>query len=245
MSLKVLWVASGVLLALILGCSSSSTTGPAAGPSINISDARTARGHPATFTVSMSVTSSSPVIFHYTTGGGTAVAGTDYATATGLDTIAAATLSATITINTIRGTAATGAMTFNLTLSGATNATLNDSLGVCTIEAFGGAASFATDIRPALQNTCAGTGCHDDNQGGGSLNLGTFDWTTVRAAIGAHGPIIAPASVPLADSSDLYREVQVTTPPPYTNGMPKGQLPWSSSQIQKLKDWIDEGALNN
>ncbi len=114
MRLQYLWAVCGALLALILGCSGSSTTGPSnTGPLININDARIARGHPAIFTVSLSVTSSSPVIFHFATGGGTGVAGTDYVAASGVDTIEAATMSTSISVNTILGNVATGAKPFS------------------------------------------------------------------------------------------------------------------------------------
>jgi hypothetical protein len=256
MKSKLVWAVGIGLLLIGLGCSKSSSTGPGSGPRINISDATVPRGHDAVFTVTLSATSSSPVIFNYATSAGTAVAGTDFVSKSGVDTIHAAGLSTTISVSTIRGTVATTEKTFTLTLSSATNGGLNDSIGVGTLEAFGGLVSFATDVRPILQASCASTGggfnCHSVLPAGGSLYLGaTFPYDTVHTAQGAHAALmkfIGPNLVsPIADSSSLYRMVDTSGLPPIPpyNLMPAGTQPLSGSDQQKIKDWIDQGAPNN
>ncbi len=245
MSSRLFLTAAILLAALLAGCGGSST-GPSNVPKINVSDAVAARGAVATFTVSLSATSSSPVIFHFATSPGTAVAGTDYVTKNGVDTVLAGQLNTTVLINTIRGAVAVGEKTFNLTLSGATNGTLNDSLGICTIQAFGGISSFATDVKPVLVASCAIINCHGLGSNAGGLTLGTVDYTTVFNAQGAHGYIILPRAVPVADSSSLFITVDTTKPPQGgLTFMPKGGSPLTAAQQQKIKDWIDEGAQNN
>ncbi len=246
MSSRLLLLAATLIAALLMGCSGSST-GPSNAPKVNVSDAVVARGAEAVFTVSLSATSSSPVIFHYATSPGTAVAGTDYTTKSGVDTVTAGQLNTTVTINTIRGAVAVGEKTFNLTLSGATNGTLNDSLGICTIQAFGGLSFFANDVQPILVANCAITNCHGIGSNAGGLAMGTADYATIASAQGAHGYIIRPRSplAPIADSSSLYFKVDTTKPPLFGNPMPYGASPLSATQQQKIKDWIDEGAQNN
>jgi hypothetical protein len=254
MKSKLVWGISLMLLVLSLGCSSSST-GPNSGPRVNISDAMVPRGHEAEFTVTMSATNSSAVIFHFATKPGTALVGTDYADTSGVDTIPPASLSTTFSVRTIRGSVASAVKSFTVVLSSASNATLNDSVGVCTLESFGGLASFATDVRPVLQASCAASGgftCHNARPAGGDLYLGsTFPYDTVHTANGAHASLmkfIGPTSGnPIADSSLLFRMIDTTRLPPVPpyNPMPKGASPLSAAQQQKIKDWIDQGAPNN
>jgi hypothetical protein len=84
------------------------------------------------YTVTLDNAAPFPITVHYATGGGTAVAGTDYTTANGTLTIPAGQTSGTINI-TVHNVSVAPGETFNVTLSNATNATLSTATGVGTI----------------------------------------------------------------------------------------------------------------
>ncbi|MEC5388368.1 Calx-beta domain-containing protein, partial [Uliginosibacterium sp. H3] len=87
----------------------------------------------ATFTVTLSAASGQVVTVNYATGGGTATAGSDYTAVSGTLTFAAGTTTQTITVPITNDLAIESSETFNVTLSGATNATIADNTGVGTI----------------------------------------------------------------------------------------------------------------
>jgi hypothetical protein len=103
-------------------------------PSISIGDAGSiTEGSSAAFVVSLSSASGKDVTVFYNTSNGTAVSGTDYSYASGSVVISAGDLSATVTVNTTNDSIDEDDETFSAVLTGATNATLNDSVGVATI----------------------------------------------------------------------------------------------------------------
>ena len=87
----------------------------------------------ATFTVTLSKASSTPVTVHFTTANGTAVAGKDFTAASGTLTFAPGATTATVSVPTFYNGAATSPETFQLVLSSPTNATLGQGQGTCTI----------------------------------------------------------------------------------------------------------------
>ncbi|MDB5899650.1 MAG: type 1 secretion target domain protein, partial [Ramlibacter sp.] len=89
----------------------------------------------ATFTVSLSAASGQPVSVNYATSNGTAIAGSDYTAAIGTLTFAPGVTTQTITIAITDDTVFEGATgeTFNVALSGATNATIAIPMAVGTI----------------------------------------------------------------------------------------------------------------
>ena len=97
-------------------------------------------GGSMTFTVSLAAAaggtlpSGQVITVHYATSGGTAVPGADYTSASGTLTFAAgSSASQTFTVNTIYDTALTTSRTFQITLSGPTNATLGTAAATGTI----------------------------------------------------------------------------------------------------------------
>ena len=114
-------------------------TSPAAEPILSIANATPvtngANGTitPMTFTVSLSAASAVATTVQYTTSDVTAVAGTDYQAASGTLTIPAGQSSGTITVNAIGTSLSKPTLTFNVNLSNATNATLNDTQATGTI----------------------------------------------------------------------------------------------------------------
>ncbi|MEM8639509.1 MAG: Calx-beta domain-containing protein [Cyanobacteria bacterium P01_G01_bin.54] len=104
-------------------------------PSLAIDDVMVNEGAgTASFTVSLTPASGQTVTVNYATSDGTAVAGTDY-TATGTQTLTfnPGDTSKTVTINVTDDALDEASETFNVTLSGATNATIADTTGVGTI----------------------------------------------------------------------------------------------------------------
>jgi hypothetical protein len=98
-------------------------------PSIKIQDASTPGGtsnHTIRFPVRLSKKSASAVTVHYTTANGSAKAGTDYVSKTGVLTIPAGSLTGGITVTILGHKAKEPNKAFFVTLSDATNATIAD-----------------------------------------------------------------------------------------------------------------------
>ncbi|MFO1221326.1 MAG: Calx-beta domain-containing protein, partial [Burkholderiaceae bacterium] len=87
----------------------------------------------ATFTVTLSAASGQTVSVAYATGGGTATAGSDYTAVSGTLTFTPGVVTQTITVPIVNDTATESSEAFNVTLSGAVNATIADATGVGTI----------------------------------------------------------------------------------------------------------------
>jgi hypothetical protein len=108
-----------------------------AAPTLSINDVAVTEGNTGTtnavFTVSMTSASSQAVTVNFTTANGTAVAPGDYTTTTGTLTFAPGTTTQSITVPVVGDAIFEGNETFQVTLSGATVATINDGTGVGTI----------------------------------------------------------------------------------------------------------------
>ncbi len=87
----------------------------------------------ATFTVTLSAASGQQVTVGYATSNGTAIAGSDYTSASGTLTFTAGVTSQTITVPILDDAATEASESFTVTLSGATNATIADGSAVGTI----------------------------------------------------------------------------------------------------------------
>jgi hypothetical protein len=113
------------------------TPGPAT--YLSIGDLSVGEGNggttPVTFTVTRSGSTSGPSAVKYTTGGGTATAGTDYTKvpAGTLLSFAAGETTKTLTVAVAGDSLPEANETFNLTLSAATGATIADAAGTATI----------------------------------------------------------------------------------------------------------------
>ncbi|HKV35299.1 MAG TPA: Calx-beta domain-containing protein, partial [Pyrinomonadaceae bacterium] len=106
-------------------------------PAISLNDVSVTEGNSgtvtATFTVSLSAASGQTVTVNYTTSGGSATAGTDYILSSGTLTFTPGQLTQPINVTVNGDTMLEANETFNIVLSGATNATITDSQGVGTI----------------------------------------------------------------------------------------------------------------
>jgi hypothetical protein len=106
-------------------------------PSLRINDVtvveRNTGAVAATFTVTLSAASADTVTVAYATGGGTAIAGSDYQAASGALTFAPGETSKTITVGVTGDRLGEPNETFVVNLSNPTNATIADGQGVGTI----------------------------------------------------------------------------------------------------------------
>ncbi len=104
------------------------------------------------------------------------------------------------------------------------------------------AVSYASDVRPTLVSSCAIVNCHGSGTIQSGLNMGTATWIQITNATGnITGGLVVIAGD--ASSSNLY--LKTTFPPPFGAQMPLGGVPLSSAQQIAIRDWINQGALNN
>ena len=90
--------------------------------------------------------------------------------------------------------------------------------------------SFALDILPLFQQDCQI--CHG---GAGGLNLDNYEGVI---AGGVSGPVVNPGD---GANSLLVRRLDGSLPPV----MPLDAPPFTTPEIERIAQWIDEGALDN
>jgi len=93
--------------------------------------------------------------------------------------------------------------------------------------------SFATDVLPRLTRYGC-VGCH-----GGSGGL-FVDTQPHLLQGGVHGPAVVPGN---AAASLLIQKLSPN--PPFGSRMPQGGSALADTTIQVIREWIDQGALNN
>ena len=112
-------------------------TPPPVVPTLSVDDASIGEGSSGsaqlTFTVKLSQAATGPVTVQYSTADGTAAAGTDYTARSGTLTFAAGETSKTITVPVLGDTSVEANEAFTIALSGASGATIADSVAVGTI----------------------------------------------------------------------------------------------------------------
>lgn len=97
--------------------------------------------------------------------------------------------------------------------------------------------SFSQDVNPILQSSCSFSNCHGGTPPESGFSTASYETVTGNAD---HGPLVVPGD---ASSSNLY--LKVTANPPFGERMPRGMTPLSASQINTIRDWINEGAEDN
>jgi hypothetical protein len=94
--------------------------------------------------------------------------------------------------------------------------------------------SFTSEIQPIFNNNCAGSSCHIGGNANG-LRLNSY---SLLIQGGNSGPVVIPGD---ADASIIIGRLEGTITPQ----MPFGMEPLPEAEIQKIRDWINQGALNN
>ena len=106
-------------------------------PTLSINDVSVTEGNSgttaATFTVTLSAASTSPVTVTYATANGTATAGSDYTATGGTVTFPAGSTTQTLTVTVNGDTTVEPNETFFVNLSGAAGATIAEAQGIGTI----------------------------------------------------------------------------------------------------------------
>ncbi len=95
--------------------------------------------------------------------------------------------------------------------------------------------SFSSDIQPILNQNC-GNNCHLNNTFGG-LNLSSY---TGLMSGGNNGDVVIPGN---GAGSIIIQKLGSN--PPFGDRMPKGSSALSSSIIDLITTWIDDGAEDN
>lgn len=93
--------------------------------------------------------------------------------------------------------------------------------------------SFRNDIKPIFQ----ARGCLGCHGGSGGLFLDTVPNILTT---GDHAPVVVPGN-----SSGSILIKKLGTPPPFGSRMPLGGQALPSAEIQRIAQWIDEGAQDN
>jgi hypothetical protein len=142
-------------------------------------------------------------------------------------------------VTTVNDTVFEPTESFTLTISAVANGTILDGTGIATITD-NDPPSFATSIQPVLAARCGIVGCHGGSSAEGGLNLGAVTYHNVLHGSGNHGPILVVGN---GAASSLY--YKMTTSPQFESRMPPGGPYVPSSDMQRLKNWIDAGAPDN
>lgn len=105
--------------------------------------------------------------------------------------------------------------------------------------------SFANEIQPIFNRSCAIAGCHASARPPHNLDLssGVARGNLVNVP-SAQNPAFIRVVPGNADQSLLYLKISQSTPP-VGSQMPLGQPPLSLEEQQKIRDWINQGALDN
>ena len=242
-----------ILLPVLFACSDSGdspTGGDTDGPAtVRILDESVTEGSNANFTVILSKTVTNNVVLSYRTADVSALATEDYtAIALTEDTILAGATNLSIVVITQDDSEIDSTETFNVILSNVTGATVADSIGVGTI-VDNDAIRYSTQVRGILMASCAKIGCHGGGSSQGGMALGNAAYSTVINAIGTNytggGKVIVPFD---ANGSMLYRKVLPTADPlfPGPSRMPADGPPYlTTDQINRIRDWINQGAKDN
>ena len=92
--------------------------------------------------------------------------------------------------------------------------------------------SYSRHIQPLFNKKCALSGCHDDVTKASNLSLTSYENATARPGI------IIPRD---PENSILVMRIEGRLQP----RMPLNREPLTQNQINGIKQWIREGALNN
>ena len=109
------------------------------------------------------------------------------------------------------------------------------------------AVSFAADVQPILNARCVS--CHamaSEGVAASGLNLSDYDGVMAGTKF---GPVVVAGS---SESSALYLTVahktgpEIHMPPTHRDAMAEGRgVELNETQVSTIRDWIDQGAVNN
>lgn len=100
--------------------------------------------------------------------------------------------------------------------------------------------SYADKVQPIFNTSCGGGGCHTNGGNANGVNLSSYAQTMNSTGSSYGGKVVIAGN---ADTSPIVDKIEPS--PTHGSRMPLGGSPLSSSQIQTIRTWINEGALNN
>ena len=128
----------------------------------------------------------------------------------------------------------TNSVTGNVSVAVGSSASNSKSFKVINTVSF---ISFLSNIKPMFTTYgCTNSFCH----GGGAGGLNLPEYTTLMIG-GNHGVVVVPNN---AEGSNIIKKLRAN-PVPFGSKMPANGLTMSDADLQKLIDWINQGALNN
>lgn len=99
--------------------------------------------------------------------------------------------------------------------------------------------SFGADVRPLMFRPMGGCGCHASSATSG-FNLGTYDRLR-RGGLNSGTDVVIPGQ-----PCDSILVQKLGLAPPFGSRMPYNGPPYfTPEELQVVRDWIAEGALNN
>ena len=99
--------------------------------------------------------------------------------------------------------------------------------------------SFSEDVLPIFLATCGGAGCHV-NESVNGVELTNYQTTLNSTAETYNTSLVIPGNVA---GSPLVEKIRAN--PAFGVRMPDGAPPLSTTQIETISTWVEEGAQNN
>lgn len=101
------------------------------------------------------------------------------------------------------------------------------------------AVRFGVDINPLLQASCSGGFCHIGQSTGG------VELTNYLTLIGSSSDSYGGLAVRPGQGAESPLVLKLAPNPQFGDRMPFGKQAFTPSQIELIRRWIDDGALNN
>ncbi len=122
-----------------------------------------------------------------------------------------------------------------------------DGTGVGNGNGNGGVVTLSGDVQPILSQNCTLSGCHSGTSPAQGQNLSTDQTWANTVNVPANQAAMMRILPGKPDSSYLVHKIQGTqaTVGGFGGRMPLGQSPLSQGDIDKIREWIQAGALNN
>ena len=103
--------------------------------------------------------------------------------------------------------------------------------------------SFSADVQPIFTRSCARAGCHGSGTFSQGLNLESgSSYGLLVGVASTEDPTLKRVEPGMSDLSYLIRKIEGTG---IGDRMPQGGPFLPDAEVQVIKDWIDQGALDN
>ncbi len=127
-----------------------------------------------------------------------------------------------------------------ITLSLAVVGCKNNVIDTSAVVDPGTGISFSADVQGIFTRSCSGSGCHIGETTNG-VNLTTYSQAVGSTGIQYGRSIVNPLSAAESPVMDKISHQQ----PRFGSRMPLGRPPLGGRDIALIRQWIDEGALDN